>query len=161
MVRSKLMLAVACATLLACTSGMTQRERMLEQQAVEDRLATWVRVTNNAQVDSLVGLYSPETRVLWSNGNRSEGIEQYGADIREFYGAINYMNFVLQDPTTQILAPGVAVSYFRHSTDIVAAGGLRQPVSAGHGSLVWVKDPSDNLWKIHIEHISISRPSPF
>ena len=161
MVRSKLMVALACATLIACTGGMTQRERLIEQDVLQNRLATWVRVTNNAQVDSLVALYmpGPDVRVVRPDGQRTQGWEQLDEKVKYFYRSINYMNFVMQDPRTVVLSTEVAISSFRHSTDIVAAGGVRRPVSAGHGTLVWLKDPQDNLWKISLQHISTNAPA--
>lgn len=160
MVRSKLMVALACATLIACTGGMTQRERLLEQEVLQNRLATWVRVLNNARVDSLLALYMPgsEVRVVWPDGQRTQGWEALDEQVRYFYRSINYMNFVMQDPSTVVLSSEIAISNFRHSTDIVAAGGRRRPVSAGHGTLLWLKDPQDNLWKISLEHISTNQP---
>jgi ketosteroid isomerase-like protein len=161
MVRSKLMVALVCATLIACTGGMTQRERLVEQEVLQNRLATWVRVLNNAQVDSLMAMYmpGPEVRVVMPDGQRHQGWEELDEQTRYFYRSINYMNFVMQDPSTVILNQDVAISSFRHSTDIVAAGGVRQPVSAGHVTLVWLKDPQDNVWKISLEHISNNSPA--
>jgi ketosteroid isomerase-like protein len=140
---------------------MTQRERLVEQEVLQNRLATWVRVLNNAQVDSLMAMYmpGPEVRVVMPDGQRHQGWEELDEQTRYFYRSINYMNFVMQDPSTVILNQDVAISSFRHSTDIVAAGGVRQPVSAGHVTLVWLKDPQDNVWKISLEHISNNSPA--
>ncbi len=161
MVRSSLVVALTCAAMVACTGGgMTQRERLIEQQVVEERVATWVRVMNNARVDSLVAMYmpTPDCRKLWADGRRSIGAEQLEQDLRAFYSSINYMNFVLQDPVVEILSPGHALTTFRHSTDVVQAGGAGRTVAPGQGALVWVKDPADRLWKIHLEHISVLPP---
>jgi ketosteroid isomerase-like protein len=155
MVRSKLMLVLVCAALVACSPELTQRERMREQQAVEGRLATWVSLLNNAKLDSVVGMYyeAPTARIMWPNGQRSLGPEQIGETWRQFYGSIQYMNFVMTDPNVELLSPTYALATFSHSTDVVRIGG--RIVEAGHGTLVWRKDTEDGVWKIYLQQLAI------
>ena len=155
MVRSKLMLVLVCAALVACSPELTQRERMVEQQVVEGQLTTWVRVMNNAKLDSVVAFYYdvPTTRIMWPNGQRSLGPEAVGESWRQFYASIQYMNFVMTDPTVEILSPTIALATFSHSTDVVRIGG--RIVEAGHGTLLWRKDPEDGVWKIYLQQLAI------
>lgn len=155
MVRSKLVLVLVCATLAACTPELTRRERMVEQQAVQEQLTTWVRVLNNAKLDSIFASYynAPETRILWPNGTRSMGPEAIEQRWRAFYGEIQYMNFVMTDPAVELLSPRVALTTFSHSTDVVRLSG--RVVEAGHGTLIWMKDPDDGVWKIYLQQLAI------
>lgn len=141
---------------LACAPQMSTRERMLEQQAVDARLTTWVRVMNNASQDSLFAMYHqvPELQVMWPDGKRTTGWDETQQAWTDFYANTDYMNFVAQSPDVQILSPDVAVTSFHHSMDIVRQR-QRLPVSAGYGVVVWVKDASDGLWKIHLSQISV------
>ncbi len=158
MVRSKLVLALVCAALVACSPEMTQRERMVEQQVVQERLVSWVRHMNNAKLDSLAMMYSdaPDARVLWPDGRRSVGKDEVRQVTREFYSSIQYMNFVMTDPVVEVLTPTVAVATFSHSTDVVRLGSRQ--VEAGRGTVVWLKDSADNLWKIHVQQVAVSAP---
>lgn len=155
MVRSILMLLLVCGALVACSPELTQRERMVEQQAVEGQLATWVRVMNNAKLDSVIAFYydDPGTRIVWPSGERSLGPEQVAESWRQFYGSIQYMNFVMTDPNVEILSPRIALATFSHSTDVVRVGG--RIVEAGHGTLLWMKDPTDGAWKIYLQQLAI------
>ena len=154
MVRSKLMLVLVCVALVACTPELTQRERMVEQQALETQLSTWVRVMNNAKLDSLVAMYydAPTTRIMWPNGQRSLGTEELAEYWRQFYGSIQYMNFVMTAPNVEILSPSIALATFSHSTDVVRIGG--RIVEAGHGTLVWRK-ADDGVWRIYLQQLAL------
>lgn len=158
MVRSKLVLVLVCAVLVACSPELTQRERMVEQQAVQEQLTTWVRVLNNAKLDSLLAFYyeAPDTRIMWSDGHRSTGPEALREAWRQLYGSIQYMNFVMTDPAVEILSPRVALTTFSHSTDVVRLSG--RTVEAGHGTLLWMKDPADGIWKIYLQQLAVRTP---
>ncbi|NIM52124.1 MAG: hypothetical protein GTN62_13195 [Gemmatimonadales bacterium] len=161
MLRSKVVLVLACAVLVACTQELTRRERLVQRDLVEERMDTWVRLLNNAKQDSLALMYiqSPELQVMWPEGHRSSGWDQEEQALRDFYANIQYMNFVVSDRTIQVLTPEIAVSTFAHSTDIVQLNAQRRPVATGLGTIVWVKDPEDNLWKIYTEQIARNAPS--
>ena len=161
MKRSNVVLVLLCAAMVACAQEMTQREEALARQAVRDRASAWVKAMNSAQLDSIATFYlqAPELTVLWPDGRRTEGWDSTRVAIREFYGGINYMNFVVSEVEVQVLSPDAALSLLRHSTDIVQRNGQRLPVQAGQGSVLWVKDPEDNQWKIDMSHIAVSSPS--
>ncbi len=137
------------------------RQRIVAEQQLEGRLTAWVRHMNNAKLDSLSGMYHrvPELTVVRADGRRSVGWEQEAQVIREFYRRVRYMNFVLQDPRIDVLDRGHAVTTFRHSTDVVDSFGVRAPVAVGQGTIFWVKDPQDHLWKIHTQQLSVNAPS--
>ena len=164
MQRATFVLLLAATTTFGCATEMTTREKMVEQQAVEDRLNQWTQLQNNAKVDSLMTFYdhAPELLVVWPDGKRAEGPDQVQQMIQDFYNSIQYMNLVLAQPVTQVLDAHTAVTTFRHSTDVVQAGGNRLPLTAGNGVLVWVKDPQDRTWKIHDElrAVNYTPPSP-
>ena len=161
MKRSNVVLVLLCAAMVACAQEMTQREETMVRQIVRDRAIAWVKAMNNAQLDSIATFYlqTPDLTVLWPDGRRTEGWDSTEASIREFYGGINYMNFVITELQLQILSPDAVMSAFRHSTDIVQRNGLRLPVQAGQGTILWVKDPQDNQWKIELSHIATISPS--
>jgi ketosteroid isomerase-like protein len=161
MKRSNVVLVLLCAAMVACAQEMTQREEALVRQVVRDRATAWVKAMNNAQLDSIATFYlqTPDLMVLWPDGRRTEGWDSTRAAIRQFYGGINYMNFVVSEPVVQVLSPEAALSAFRHSTDIVQRNGQRLPVQAGQGTILWLKDPRDNLWKIDLSHVAVSSPS--
>lgn len=153
-------LVLAVAAMLACSPELTQRQILLEQDQVRERLETWSRAMNNARTDSLVMLYHqvPQLVVTWMDGRQTKGWEETKKAWDEFYRTTDYMNFVVQAPIIQILSPKVAVTTFRHSTDIVRRA-VRLPVAAGYATIVWVKDDTDGLWKIHISQIGVDKPS--
>jgi ketosteroid isomerase-like protein len=153
-------LVLAIAAVLACTPELSQRQILLERDQVEARLETWSRAMNNARTDTLAMLYHkvPELVVTWMDGKQTKGWDETKEAWEEFYRTTDYMNFVVQPPVIQILAPDVAVTTFRHSTDIVRRA-KRLPVAAGYATIVWVKDDRDDLWKIHISQIGVDRPS--
>lgn len=157
--RFRFILMLACVIVLACEQELTMRERAVEVQAVEEQFNTLVRLKNNAKVDSLLTLYrsGPELRVMWSDGTRERGHEAVEQAIRDFYSNINYMNFVPQNPEVQVLNKDVALTTFRHSTDVVIAGGERLPVASGQGMIVWVKDHA-NAWKVQAEITAVNTP---
>ncbi len=162
MTLSRLLLVVTCAMMLACTqSDLTRREAMRDQQVVIERVNAWQRLMNNARVDSVLTFYhqEPELKVLWGDGRRTEGWEATEQAIRDFYGNIQYMNFVISELEVQVLARGIAQATFRHSTDVVGRDNRRLPVAAGHGLLIWMKDPDQNVWKIHTADLAVAQPS--
>ncbi|MGD8726993.1 MAG: nuclear transport factor 2 family protein [Gemmatimonadales bacterium] len=161
MKRSKLVLVLACVTLVACAQEMTQREMLVVRQAVESRANAWVRTWNNADRDSLALFYhqAPELRVMWPDGGRTDGWEATEARLAEFYGGINYMNFGVTQLEVQVLSPESAITTFRHSTDIVQRNGQRQPLRNGQGMVLWILDPQDNHWKIGTSLIAVAQPS--
>lgn len=161
MKRSKLVLILACVTVVACTQEMPQREALAARQAVEGRANAWVMAWNNADRDSLAAFYqhTPELKVVWPNGTRTDGWEATAQAIEDFYGGINYMNFNVTQLEIQVLSARATVTTFRHSTDMVQQNGQRLPVQNGRGMVLWTLDEQDNLWKIQTSLIAVNAPS--
>ena len=158
--RSRLLVVVACVAVVACTPELTSREMLLEQQAVEARVNGWVRAMANAKLDSLLLLYddTPTVHVVWPDGRMAQGYENVDGSLRDFYGSIQYMNFAMSQLQVEMLGRAAAQAVFRHSTDVVDRNNQRE-VFPGRGVLVLVKDPDDNLWKIHTQLLSVNRQS--
>ena len=155
---SRMLVLLACVMAFGCEAELTLRERAVEEQLVTERLNAWARALNNARQDSIAAFYlqDPNLDVLWPNGTHDNGWEETQQSLRDFYGRIQYMNFVLQNPEVNVLSKDFAVSTFRHSTDIVESGGLRRPVTAGQGTVVWAKDPGDGTWKILLQQTAVN-----
>ena len=68
------------------------------------------------------------------------------------------MNFAMSQLEVRVLGQNVAQAVFRHSTDVVDSGNQRA-VYPGRGLVVLMKDPRDNLWKIHTQLLSVNRAS--
>jgi ketosteroid isomerase-like protein len=160
MQRSKLLLVLTCVAVVACSQGLTSREALIEGRTVEERITTWVRAMNNAKVDSVVLMYdaSADVHAVWADGHIAEGFEAVEQRWGDFYAQTNYMNVAMSQLRVEVLAPGVAQAVFRHSTDIVDGGGQRA-VFPGRALVVLLKDPADNLWKIHTQLFSVNRQS--
>lgn len=165
---SKMAVLISCALLVGCSQGLTQRQILVEQEAVRAQLDRWVKAVNNVRVvltaegrtvrqnlDSVYAMYHQvdELTVSSPSGTVSEGWEARLEEIRTFYGNLQYVNFVLQGPSVEVLSPNVAITTFGHSTTVQDLQRERS-IYAGRGTLVWVKDPDARLWKIHTEHIS-------
>jgi hypothetical protein len=140
---------------------MTRSDALRYQQELDGRVETWARLMNNARIDSLLAMYeqSPTLVVMRGNGSRSRGIDQEEEQLRAFYRDIQYMNFVMQSPTTELLSADVALTTFGHTTDVVGADNRRRPVVAGRGTIVWMRDAEEDVWKIHLLHISTNERS--
>lgn len=149
------MLIVAVTVVLACTQGLSRRERVVIEEAVEGQVDAWVKYMNNARRDSLFSMYYqvPTLVVLWPNGKKTTGWEETEAEWQSFYSTTSFMNFVPQSATIEVLSPTIALATFRHSTDIQIQG-QRQPTVAGSASVLWMRDRTDGAWKIHTSHIS-------
>ncbi len=156
---SRMLVLLAGVAALGCESDLTMRERAVEEQVVTERLNAWAKALNNARQDSVAAFYtqSPSLEVLWANGTHDDGWEAAQQSLRDFYNGIQFMNFGLQNLEVDVLTRNVAVSTFRHSTDIVERGGLRRPVTSGQGTVVWVKDPADDLWKIYLQQVAVNQ----
>ena len=150
--------AIASVVLLGCEPPeLTLRQRAVEEQAVHIRFTEWTTALNNKELDDLGDLYekSPALSVLWIEGITTSGFEDFDTMIRDFYGRTRFMNFALQSPDVDVLTATVAVVTFRHSVDIVWFD-TRRDVWAGHGTLVFTKDPVDERWRIRRQHVSLN-----
>ncbi len=139
---------------LGCSNRVTTQQRIVAEEAVRGRFQVWTRALNNRSLDTVDAMYlnDEDTYVIDPNGRRFDGWEGVQQGTREFYSSINYMNFVPQDPTIDVIARDVTTTAFRHSTTTDRPGG--RVVTAGHGLLVWARDPSDGVWRIRSQIIS-------
>ncbi len=159
--RAKLLVVVAAATLLACQPADLTRQELLQfQEQVDTRLAHWVEAKNNGQRDAVLAVYHEEDEllVMWPDGTVARGFEEQRRKLHDFFNAIRYMNFVPQQPRTEVINRRMAVTTFSHSTDLILQDSRRE-VRPGRGTIVWMRDPADDVWKIHIEHLSTNAPA--
>ena len=150
--------AIAGVFLLGCESpGLSRQQRAVDEQTVQNRVTDWTNALNNSAVEDLTSLYlnSPDLSVLWIEGITARGFEEFDQMIQDFFGRSRFMNFAVQSPKVDVLAATVAVVTFRHSVDIQWFDTQRN-VWAGHGTLVFIKDPVDEGWKIRRQHVSLN-----
>ncbi len=159
--KSSVLLVLGVAFVMACQPPeMTRSDAMQYQRQVEARVELWARLMNNGKGDSVLAMYHqvPDLLVIRPTGAVSRGFEEEGRALEDFFKGIQYMNLVLQSPTTQVLGSRAAVTTFGHSTDIIGSEGRRRPVTAGRGTIIWVRDRSDDVWKIHLLQLSANAP---
>jgi len=150
--------AIASVALLGCESpDLTLRQRAVEEQFVQGRVNAWTKALNNKEFEDLAGMYenSPDLTVMWLEGTKAVGFEEYEAMIADFYGRAHLINFAAQSAHVDVLSSTVAVVTFRHSVDVQWFD-TRRDVWAGFGTLVFMKDSEDDLWRIHTQHISVN-----
>ena len=155
---SRLSLALACGAVLGCEApGLSPQQREVEEQFLEDRLTEWTTALNNRATENLAGIYenSPGLTVVWADGRRALGHEEQQQAIQDLYNTAEQLNFVTQSPVIDVLTSSVAVVTFRHSMDIRFFDTRRQ-LSSGYGTLVFVKDEADDVWRIRTQLISIT-----
>lgn len=158
---SKLLpLALALALVACAPRQLTQQERAVEEQLINGRLQLWEQAMNTLKPDSMGMLYqqSPGFSEAWPDGKMSRGWDQEEQALADFTRRTTAFNFDVQDPVIDILTPQVAVITFRHASDVADSVSGRALYS-GLGTMVWVKDPSDQLWKIRTLQISRT-PAP-
>ncbi len=124
-----------------------------------DRMTEWATALNNREIENLTAMYynDPGLRVIWPSGRRSIGFEDQQLAVQDMYNMAQYMNFVIQSPETDILSDTWAVTSYRYSLD-VRYFDTRRELWAGFGTLVWIKDATDGLWKIDLQHLSVTPP---
>ncbi len=158
--RYPLLLLPASIALLGCTAELSLRARAEAEQAIQTRFDSWVRATNNMDLDSLLELHNPvpELTVIWADGRVAHGWEEERQLHEESMRGVDRVNFGVQNVEIQILSRAIAVVTFRHSTDVILADGERGTPTAGFVTMVWVKDRADDEWKIQLEHHSVRPP---
>ncbi len=152
----KLCAVLACVAVLGCgPRGITSQQRRVETGFVEGRVEMWTQFVNNGDLDSLMTMYHnvPDLTTVWTDGTLGTGFEDHDQTTRAYWETVEHLNFVVQNPEVQVLSPDVAVMTFRHSTDVQYKEEDRQTF-AGHGTIVWMKDSEDGLWKVHTQHVS-------
>lgn len=148
---SKLLpLALAVALVACAPQRLTQQERAVEEQQIQGRVQLWEQAMNSLKADSMGMLYqqTPEFTEAWPDGKMTRGWEQQQQALQDFAARTKSFNFDLQDPVIDVLTPAVAVVTFRHASDVADSVSARALYS-GLGTMVWIKDPSDKVWKIH------------
>lgn len=151
---------VVAATLAACgPRQLSQQERTVAEQRLDAQVKLWERAVNSLKPDSMAMVYdhSPDFTAGWGDGRRTRGWEQESQAQRDFIARTKAFNFDLQDPVTEVLNREVAVTTFRYSADVTDSltGRALYP---GQGTMVWVKDPADQTWKIRALQMSRTPP---
>ena len=139
--------------LLACgPAPLSLRQRAVIVQEARARLDDWAKAIGTRNPDSLAFYYhhGPELTVAWSDGRRTRGWEEEAAVQRDFLGKTSQINLTLIDPVIDPVVRDVAIANYGISVDMVQNG--ERSVSAGQGTSVWAKDPTDRVWRIRALH---------
>ncbi len=147
---------------IACSEPtLSVRERAVIEQTLEGQLQSWARAWNNGDRDSLAILYvqSPDLTVIWVDGRSRRGWDDEQMAQTSLFNSTERVNLVVQNPTVQVLSPEVALTTFNHSIDVVRLGGRREMVRSGAGTIIWVKDGLDAMWRIQTAHLSVTPPA--
>ena len=159
----RIVVVLACVGTIGCSSqpSLTLRERAVIERTLDDQLKTWVRAWNNADRDSLSALYvqSPELTVVWMDGRVRRGWEDEELAQTGLFNSTERVNFAILNPVEQVLSRGAALSTFSHSIDVVRLGGRRELVRSGVGTVLWVRDNENDMWKIRLAHLSSTPPA--
>jgi len=156
---STLCVVLLGAAVVGCESAprLTQQQRAVEEQFINNRLTAWATALNNGAQDTLIGLYdpSPQLKVVWPDGRSAVGFDELEQSIADTYDSWDMVNYGPISPQVDMVGPQVAVVTFRHSLDIRFADTRRQ-VGSGHTTLVFVKGETDGSWTIRHQHISVN-----
>ncbi len=155
---SRALVVLAFVGMLACSEPtVTIREQAVIEQTLTDQLRTWVRAWNNGDRDSLSAMYvqGPELTVVWVDGSVRQGWEEEELAQTSLFNSTERVNFVMQNPVQHVIDMEVALSTFSHSIDVVRLGGRRDLVRSGAGTVLWVRDHEENVWRIRMAHLSV------
>jgi hypothetical protein len=138
----------------ACAPKLTPQQAAVQQQVIEGRLKTWEQGMMSLKPDSMGLVYEHDAGldVAWPDGKRSHGWQQEEQAQKDFADGTKAFNFDVQDAVTEVLSTTVAVTTFRHASDVTDASG--RALYSGLGTVVWVKDPNDKMWYIHALQLS-------
>lgn len=152
--------AVAAALVACGPQQLTRQELAVEEQAIQRQVQLWEQSLNSVKPDSMALVYehSPAFSAVWPDGKRTQGWSEEEQAQRDFASRTTAFNFDVQQPTIEILSPSVALSAFSHTTDVTDSLSGRALYS-GRGTIVWVKDPAEKVWKIRRLHLSRT-PAP-
>ena len=149
-------IAICAMTLVGCqqSSRLTPSQRNIETNQVTDRFNEFIKHVNNNEIDDAMAVYdqSEDLTLVFTDGRRAFGPDA-AASLRDFMGTLNFINLVPQNPDFDVLDANTAVVTFRFSVGAILNDTSRDPF-AGQGTLVWIKDPTDDVWKIHTQHLS-------
>ncbi len=146
-------------TLLVACSGdeLSVRQQFLAQSSVSVQFDTWVRSINNQNQDSLDLVYRhvPELRALDIDGTVARGWDEARENWIEFFDDMEVVNLVTDVHEIEVLTEDLVLMTFRYSLDTERHD--REPglSVSGRGSMVWSNDAVDDLWKIHLQHLSV------
>lgn len=157
---SRLSVALASVAIVGCgPRDLTLQQRVVEEASVGERVTDWTTALNNRESEDLQGMYenSPTLDVVWPDGRRVMGFEEQQQAIEDFFDSVEQLNFLVQSPDVEILAPRVALVSFRHSMDVRFVDNRRE-LGSGHGTLVWIKSETDDVWRIQRQHLSVMPP---
>jgi len=135
---------------------ISPRQLFLAQSSVSVQFENWVRAINNKTMDSLAVLYHqvPELRVIDTDGSIARGWEEQRERLTTFLDSVVRLNFVAEGLEIEVLNKELVLTTFRHSLDSEGADGERTSTLSGRGTMVWIKDEADGVWKIHMQHLS-------
>ncbi len=154
------MVVLACVGTIGCSSQtpLTLRERAVIEQTLTDQIKSWERAWNNADTDSLSALYvqSPELTVVWVDGSVRRGWEEEQLAQVSLFNSTERVNFIVRNPVERAISRNVAVSTFSPSIDVVRLGGRREMLRSGSGTVLWVRDEEDAMWRIQLAHLSVT-----
>ncbi len=154
-------LALAAALLACGPQQLTRQELAVEEQALQGQVQLWEQSMNSVKPDSMALVYehSPAFSAAWPDGKRTVGWDQEEQAQKDFAARTTAFNFDVQEPTIEILSPSVALTTFSHTTDVTDSLSGRALYS-GRGTIVWVKDRTDKIWKIHTLQVSRTPAAP-
>lgn len=138
----------------ACAPKLTPQQAAVEQQVIEGQLKLWERGMISLKPDSMALTYehSPDFVGAWPDGKRTHGWQEEEQAQKAFADSTQTYNFDVQDANTQIFTTRIALTTFRHGTDVTNKGG--RAIYQGAGTILWLKDPTDKIWRIHAIQIS-------
>lgn len=159
MLRSTTLLGLAGVLLAGCSQQLSRQETVIEEQRVRERVTEWARAFSNRDTGELAAFYHqvPELTVAWMSGTRTRGWDEEQETQGQFFRNIARANFVISDLRIEILSATVALTTFRHSSDIIMTSTNRE-IFSGNGTIVWRKDEADSRWKVHAAQISRNPP---
>ena len=140
----------------ACAPKLTPKQAAVEEQVIEGQMKVWERGMISLKPDSMALVYdhSPDFVGAWPDGTRTHGWQEEEQAQKAFADSTQTYNFDVQDANTQVLTTSIALTTFGHGTDVTDKHG--RAIYQGAGTILWLKDPKDNVWRIHAIQVSRS-----
>ena len=138
----------------ACAPKLTPQQAAVEQQVIDGQLKLWERGMVSLKPDSMALVYehSPGFVGAWPDGKRTHGWQEEEQAQKAFADSTQTYNFDVQGANTQVLTTSLALTTFGQGTDVTDKHG--RAIYQGAGMIVWVKDPTDHVWRIHAIEVS-------
>ncbi len=159
MPKGRVLSVLVLVAVLACQPPeMTRQQRIQFRDAVTARFDGWVTAVNSGNRDEILAYYHEhdELLVFWPDGTVANGFDGQKLQLHNFLNATRYMNFVTSQARTELLGARTALSTFGHSTDVISQDSNRE-VTPGKGTILWIRDPVDDAWKIHFQQLSANK----